>query len=85
MPVGHVYVQMYPLMSSFCTCNLQEQGHLFTIGDVSRVIYCTLVAVSADNLGSCALGGFKEGSTAYRGCRHALHGYYSRNENKGTV
>ena len=30
----------------------------------------TLCLASADNLGSCALGGFKEGSTAYRGCRH---------------
>ena len=53
-------------------CNSQEQGHSFTIGDVSRVIHGTLVAVSADNLGSCALGGFKEGSTAYRGCRHCM-------------
>ena len=44
-------------------------------------IYGTLVAVSADNLGSYALGGFKE-STAYRACRQ-LHGYNSRNENKG--
>ena len=53
-------------------CNLQEQGHLCTIGGISRVIHGTLVAVSADNLGSCALGGFKEGSTAYRGCWHCM-------------
>lgn len=28
--------------------------------------------VAADNLASNALGGFKEGSTANRGCRHCL-------------
>ena len=37
-----------------------------------RVMYGTITVVSADNLGGCSLGGFKEGSTAYRGCRHCL-------------
>lgn len=33
-------------------------------------MYGTLAAVSADNLGSLALGGFKESCSAYRCCRH---------------
>lgn len=32
----------------------------------------TLVTVSGDNLGSHALGGFKEGFRALRFCRHCL-------------
>lgn len=32
----------------------------------------TISTISADNPASCALGGFKEGSTAYRFCRHCL-------------
>ena len=34
--------------------------------------YGTVCLVLADNLASNALGGFKEGSTAYRGCRQCL-------------
>ena len=30
----------------------------------------TIASICGDNLGSNALGGFKEGSTAKRGCRH---------------
>ena len=37
-----------------------------------KLYFGTLCVVSADNLGSCALGGFKEGSTAYQGCRHCM-------------
>ena len=36
------------------------------------VMYGTVAATSADNLGNCALGGFKEGSTAFRGCRQCM-------------
>ena len=32
----------------------------------------TLCLVPVDNLTSDILGGFKEGSTAHRGCRHCL-------------
>ncbi len=32
--------------------------------------YGTITVVAADNLASNLLGGFKEGSSAYRGCRH---------------
>ena len=35
-------------------------------------MYGTITIVSADNLASNALGGFKEGSTAHRGCRQCL-------------
>lgn len=32
----------------------------------------TLAVVSGDNIGSCALGGFKESCSAYRMCRHCM-------------
>ncbi len=37
-----------------------------------KVKYGTICLLPADNLASNALGGFKEGSTANRGCRHCL-------------
>lgn len=36
----------------------------------AKKVGCTLIP--ADNLASSALGGFKEGSQAFRGCRHCL-------------
>ena len=41
-----------------------------------------VAAVSADNLGSLALGGFKESSSAYRPCRHCMA---TREESKNKV
>ena len=38
----------------------------------SKVVYGTLAIVSADNLGSLALGGFKESCTALKMCRHCM-------------
>ena len=35
-------------------------------------IYGTLGLVSADNPASCALGGFKESTSAYRHCRQCM-------------
>lgn len=37
-----------------------------------HTFYGTISTISADNPASSALGGFKEGSTAYRFCRHCL-------------
>ncbi len=37
-----------------------------------RAVYGAIAAVSADNLGSCALGGFKESASAHRMCRQCL-------------
>lgn len=37
-----------------------------------RTFFGTIAAISADNLGSLALGGFKESCTAYRMCRHCM-------------
>lgn len=31
-----------------------------------------IASICADNLGANALGGFKEGSSAYRGCRQCM-------------
>ena len=46
--------------------------YTFMAQGAQRVMYGTITVVSADNLGGCSLGGFKEGSTAYRGYRHCL-------------
>ena len=50
----------------------QEIGYTFNVQGTPKNYFGTLCLASADNLGSCALGGFKEGSTAYRGCRHCI-------------
>lgn len=60
------------LLLSDCCCFLQEVGHELVLHKVPKTIYGTIVAVSADNPASSSLGGFKEGSTAYRFCRHCL-------------
>ena len=50
----------------------QEAGYTFQIRGEPQTKRGTLCLVSADNLASNAMGGFKEGSTAYRGCRQCL-------------
>ncbi len=45
---------------------------MFEIEGKETKIYGTLSVVSADNLGSLALGGFKESCMAYRCCRHCM-------------
>lgn len=49
-----------------------EAGYEFDVHGTSKVLYGTVAAVSADNLGSFALGGFKESCSAQRCCRHCL-------------
>ena len=49
---------------------LQERGYTFPT--TQWMFYGTITFVSADNLAANLLGGFKEGSTAYRGCRHYM-------------
>ena len=39
---------------------------------IPKVLYGTIAVVSADNLGSLALGGFKEICTATKMCRHCM-------------
>lgn len=39
------------------------------------MVHGTIATICADNLGSCAIGGFKEGSTAYRFCRQCYTKY----------
>ena len=48
---------------------------MFIIDRKRQQMYGTLAAVSADNLGSLALGGFKESCTAYRRCRQCYATY----------
>ena len=47
----------------------QEQGVQFIVRGRPKVYYGSLCVVSADNLGSLALGGFKESCSAHRMCR----------------
>ena len=43
-----------------------------TVHGNKEQIYGTVAVVSADNLGSLALGGFKESCSALKMCRHCL-------------
>lgn len=47
---------------------MQEAGHSFLIDGHHELHYGSLTTVSADNPASCALGGFKESTSAYRQC-----------------
>ena len=44
----------------------------FQVDGIPRIFHGTVAAVSADNLGALALGGFKESCSAYRCCRQCL-------------
>jgi hypothetical protein len=65
------YIRIY-VLTTHIYCILKEDGHSFSINGKSCQFRGTIAVVSADNLASCALGGFKEGSTAHRGCRHCM-------------
>lgn len=45
---------------------------MFEIEGTKSKIYGSVSIISADNLGSLALGGFKESCSAYRCCRHCM-------------
>ena len=62
---------LYLDTSVYCL-NVQEVGHELVLRRGRRVVFGTVVAVSADNPASSAVGGFKEGSSAYRFCRQCL-------------
>jgi len=51
---------------------IQEQGVEFCINGRQEIIYGTLAVVSADNLGSLLLGGYKESCTALIMCRYRM-------------
>ena len=52
------------------TC--KEKGFKFTINGCPELYYGTISTICADNLGQSVFAGFKEGSTAYRGCRQCM-------------
>jgi len=52
--------------------NTYEKGYEFNVGGITQVFYGALAVVSADNLGSLALGGFKERCSAKKMCRHCI-------------
>ena len=54
------------------TALAQEKGHCFVIDGHHEIHFGSLTTVSADNPASCALGGFKESTAAYRMCRQCL-------------
>ena len=63
-------IALCTIYSSLCTgVLLQETGCTLSLKKGPTVIFGTIAAVSADNPASSALGGFKEGSQAYRFCR----------------
>lgn len=51
---------------------MKEQGVEFIVRGNPKMVYGGLTIVSADNLGSLALGGFKESCTALKMCRHGM-------------
>ena len=51
---------------------MQEEGYPFFINGKEEIMFGTLTIVSADNLGSLALGGFKQSCSSYRCCRHCM-------------
>ena len=51
---------------------MKEQGVEFIVRGNPKMVYGGLAIVSADNLGSLALGGFKESCTALKMCRHCM-------------
>ena len=54
-------------------CNIiQEAGFEFCMNGKNETCYGTIAVVSADNLGSLLLGGFKESCSALRMCRHCM-------------
>ena len=66
MPSVYVHYLMFILLA-------QEQGVEFIIHGVPKMMYGgTLAIVSGDNLGSLALGGFKESCSALKICRHCV-------------
>ena len=50
----------------------QEKGVEFTIHGAPKIVYGTLAILSADNLGSLAVGGFKESCSALQISRHCM-------------
>ena len=62
-------IVMHNVNKHFCCAG---QGYSCTVDGIPTDIHGALAAVSADNLGSLALGGFKESCTAYRCCRHCM-------------
>lgn len=51
----------------------QEEGYTFTLqGGKKKKVFGALAAVSADNLGSLSLGGFKESCAAIKMCRQCM-------------
>jgi len=67
------YMIYMKLMYLFCLC-FPTGAFYFTVGNLSPLYRSRLLSIaiiSADNLGSLALGGFKESCRALRMCRHA--------------
>lgn len=52
--------------------HLQEKGFSFKLHGIRQRYYGALAIVSGDNLGSLALGGFKESCTATHPCRQCM-------------
>lgn len=51
---------------------MQEEGYEVAVSSANYNVCGTVVAISADNPASNALGGFKESASAVRHCRQCL-------------
>ena len=51
---------------------MQEKGYPFLIENQPHTLHGTIATISADNPASCALGGFKESTSANRMCRQCM-------------
>lgn len=68
-----MYVSVVPrTLKGLLIVAIQERGYSFDVEGRQITIFGTLSVISADNLGSLAIGGFKESCTAYRCCRHCM-------------
>lgn len=48
------------------------KGYTFNTAEGPKVLKGTIITCLGDNLGSHAMGGFKEGASAERPCRHCM-------------
>ena len=76
MHTNHGRLSWYNCCKKLCLffylCYIEDEGYEFNINGQIRKFRGTIAYISGDNLGSQQIGGFKEGSQAYRKCRECM-------------